>query len=321
MVVSFGAARGTKMKKKAETPTSLAGRISTVLAAFEGAFCLDAIYRAFPDVKQSTIRGRVYDTLMERGEVERLGKGLYRFKSKTGAEGIIVNGDARDLSIVNDESAHLVMADHPYEIANGQSRSFNESYRDTTLQYTEADFVEKARVLVKGGFLVEFLPELRAGNHSYLSKILAMAERAGFQLYCKIPWFKARLQGGKLVNMSANVGRKSVLEDVYIFTKGAPRKLRLRLQGQVERLQAGARKMFPAVFMHAPTHGAKRRHQAEKPIQLLREIIEALSLEGELVIDQFSGSFNTFFAAIELGRRVISFEINEAFLPFTLESA
>nr|BFD64813.1 hypothetical protein BdHM001_34940 [Bdellovibrio sp. HM001] len=297
---------------------TLSERISEALKNFEGIFSLETVYSMFPDEKESTIRGRVYRELMGRGTVQRVSKGLYQFNGDRGEKGVIINGDARDLSVIESGSVHLVMADHPYEIQQGRSRSYNGSYADTTFRYEEKDFMEKARVLVPGGFLVEFLPELKEGNSRYISSILTMAHNSGFQLYCKVPWFKARVHEGKLVNMSANVGRKSVLEDVYIFCKGKPRALRERVQGASKRIERGAKRMFPAVFMATPKPPRKRNHQAEKPVELLKEIIENLTLKDELVVDQFAGSFNTFRAALELGRRVISIELNEHFLPFQI---
>lgn len=57
--------------------------------------------------------------------------------------------------------------------------------------------------------------------------------------------------------------------------------------------------------------GRKVRHPAEKPIPLLRELIESSSRQGELVLDPFCGSGSTAVAAILSGRRALTVELTE----------
>jgi DNA modification methylase len=274
-------------------------------------FNLKELYSKLPDEKQTTIRGRIYRELMGLGIIERKGKGIYIFKGDQGQEGVILRGDARNLSVFHDRALDLIIADHPYEIVQGTNRSFNESYVSTTFEYFPEDFKGKARTLKDGAFLVEFLPEMKERNWEYILRILSFAKDAGFSLYCKVPWYKARISNGRLVDGSAFVGRKAVMEDIYIFSKGQPRKLRQRKQGDKVRNERGAVSMFPAVFMESPVNPCGRIHKAEKPESLIRRIIAALSLEGELVLDQFAGSLVTFFTALKMKRRAVAIELDE----------
>lgn len=291
----------------------LAERITEKLAGLE-VFTLQALYDLFPEEKQTTIRGRVYRELIGRGTVKKEGKGIYSFTGSHGQKGVVINGDARDLTQIKDQSIELIIADHPYEITQGTNRSFNSTYEETTFYYTLNDFQEKYRILKDGAFLVEFLPEMKETNADYLMECLTNAKRAGLKFYAKVPWYKAELRDGKLVDHSAFVGRKAVMEDVYIFSKGKPRALRKRLQGTVERLESGASEMLPAVFIEAPVRPADRRHKAEKPATLLKRLISALTLEGETVVDQFAGSFVAFFAALSLNRNAVAIELNSEFV-------
>lgn len=50
-------------------------------------------------------------------------------------------------------------------------------------------------------------------------------------------------------------------------------------------------------------------HPTEKPINLLRHLIEKSTNKGDLVLDTFAGSFSTARACKEIGRDFISFEI------------
>ena len=51
-------------------------------------------------------------------------------------------------------------------------------------------------------------------------------------------------------------------------------------------------------------------HPSQKPAALLERIIKASSNQGDIVLDPFGGSFTTAAVAVELGRRVISMDIN-----------
>lgn len=59
-------------------------------------------------------------------------------------------------------------------------------------------------------------------------------------------------------------------------------------------------------------------HPSQKPEALLERVIRASSNPGDLVLDPFSGSFTTAAVASRLGRRTVSFEKNEAYLPIGL---
>lgn len=54
-------------------------------------------------------------------------------------------------------------------------------------------------------------------------------------------------------------------------------------------------------------------HPAQKPIDLMKSLIELTSSEGQIVLDPFAGSGTTLVAAKELGRRYIGFEFNEEY--------
>lgn len=55
-------------------------------------------------------------------------------------------------------------------------------------------------------------------------------------------------------------------------------------------------------------------HPTEKPVALLRQLIEMSTDPGDLVVDPFSGSGSTSVAAKELGRDSWAFEIDEQYI-------
>lgn len=58
------------------------------------------------------------------------------------------------------------------------------------------------------------------------------------------------------------------------------------------------------------TRSEKRTHPVEKPIKLLKELIEPTTLEGDVVLDMFCGSGTTLCAAQQLGRKWIGIDLN-----------
>lgn len=56
------------------------------------------------------------------------------------------------------------------------------------------------------------------------------------------------------------------------------------------------------------TDDEQRVHEAQKPLSLLRFLIDLTTKEGQLVLDPFMGSGSTGLAARQIGRRFIGIE-------------
>jgi len=65
------------------------------------------------------------------------------------------------------------------------------------------------------------------------------------------------------------------------------------------------------VLRYRRLNGSQVRHPAEKPVGLLRELIESSSRMGEMVLDYFAGVGSTLVAAALEGRRAVGIEIEE----------
>ena len=243
------------------------------------------------DVNVPSIRARIYEGI-EKGLFERVGKGLYTV-TRTDEQGrenkcLLINGDGRDLSFIPDNSIDALITDHPYQLTSSL-KGGNRNFADYDLfQYTEQDFNEKLRVLKPGHFLVEFLPEENGDNYEYLYRVKDLARKAGFEYYARVPWKKG--------DFVANTGRKSKnTEDICFFSKGRARDLRPdakkdKAEPGVEHFMSGAAGMLPTVFDVVPTSKKDKIHQAEKPVELLRQILRFVTKENEIALDQFAGS-------------------------------
>lgn len=265
-----------------------------------------AVEAAGIEAKKPSIRARVYEAV-DKGILQKIAKGIYRNN-----DCLLIQGDGRDLSFLEDGSIDAIITDHPYDIKaanNGGDRHFA-TY--DCFRYTQEDFNEKARVLKKGSFLVEFLPEESAENFEYIYQIKKMAEAAGFKYYAKVPWKKG--------SFISNCGRKSKnTEDVMIFSKGEARCLRPdakkdKAEPGVRHFMKGAAGMLPTCFDFQKPGKKEMIHQAEKPQELLEAILDYVTLDGETVLDQFAGSGVLGAAALAKGRRSILIELADEFI-------
>jgi site-specific DNA-methyltransferase (adenine-specific) len=82
------------------------------------------------------------------------------------------------------------------------------------------------------------------------------------------------------------------------------------------RALAGGKQMQNVWDIYPPAREEKAfgKHPTQKPLALLRRIIEASTLPGQLILDPFVGSGSTVIAALELGRPVIGVDLDESYL-------
>lgn len=63
----------------------------------------------------------------------------------------------------------------------------------------------------------------------------------------------------------------------------------------------------------------KNLHDTEKPVELMKVLIENSSNENELVIDPFAGIGSTGVACKELNRQFIGFDCNQNYVDIALK--
>lgn len=267
------------------------------------------------NVNDESIRARIYEGI-DKGIFTRVSRGVYKVISQLNGRTntcLLINGDGRDLSMIKDNSIDGIVTDHPYDLEKsltGGNRKFAtyELYR-----YEKRDFEEKQRVLKKGAFLVEFLPEENNDNYEYLYEIKKLAKECGFIYFTKVPWKKG--------DFIANTGRKSKnIEDIMIFSKGKARNLKLYAKKNKEiailsglevkgkssygirdmliehglevHYMSGTNGMLPTHFDVQPKDSKQKIMEAEKPVELYEQIINFISKPYELLLDQNGGSGN-----------------------------
>lgn len=275
--------------------------LSNLLAAFKPGqqFTLKEAYAVNLSYQKESVRARIYENLGK--EFKKLSKGLY-----VTDDVVLIEGDGRDLSVFESESMDCIITDHPWDDKKSNNGGTRHLAQYDCFKYTLSDFMEKARVLKEGSFLVEILPAENENNFDYLYEIKKMAEQAGFKYYAKVAWKK-----GTFVS---NTGRKAKnTEDIMIFSKGKPRALRPDKQrgvinGVPTRFMSGANGMLPTEFNVQAIPNKLKNVQTEKPVALFEQMLEYFTLPGELVLDQFAGSGVTGAACINKKRKCILIE-------------
>lgn len=285
-------------------------------------------------VNDESIRARIYEGI-EIGIFKRIARGVYKVEHQIDKETLtclLINGNGRDLSFIKDKSIDGIITDHPYDLSkslHGGNRKFA-TYE--LFRYQENDFKEKCRVLKDGAFCIEFLPEENEVNFQYLYEIKQMAIKNGFKYFAKVPWVKG--------SFKANTGRKvKNTEDIMFFSKGEPRSLKLNAKKNIAEAKehgidvkglssyqikdlllennypvhymSGTAGMLPDAFVFQPKNKKEKIMEAEKPVELLEDIIKYITCPDELVLDQFGGSGNLAIAALNTGRNAIVIEKDE----------
>jgi len=204
-----------------------------------------------------------------------------------------------------DEIVHCVVTDPPYGIDLDKGETKKGSAHPTIYADDHYDIMEVVSLAAKEAYRL-----LKPSTHAYF-------------------WFDIKAYQ-KVFDLLSSIG--FVVDPVpLLWTKNTP--------GQVNHPDSRWASGYEACFFcrKGPSHRAllkqgasnvlkydtvppgKKIHPVEKPTALLRQLIEASTVEGEVVLDMFGGSGSTAEAAIQTGRNFITIEKDEAFYAGILE--
>lgn len=234
----------------------------------------------------------------------------------------IYNGDVLQVlkGLILDNSIDLIFIDPPYNIGkdfNGRKDKWitDESYLNWC--YSWLDYCLKKLkdtgsmyVMTSTQFMPYFDIYLR-GKINILSRIVWYYDSSGVQaknyygslyepiLYC-VKDQKNYVFNSADILVEAKTGSKRKLID-YRKTPPQPYNTK-KIPGNVWE--------YPRVRYRMAEY---EKHPSQKPIALLKRIIQASSNEGDVVLDPFSGTFTTSYVAKELKRKSIGIEIDEEY--------
>jgi len=241
----------------------------------------------------------------------------------------LINGDARDLSFLNNESIHLVVTSPPY----WNLKRYNENPDqlghvndyESFLGELEKVWREVFRVLIPGGRLVCVVGDVcvsrrKFGRHLVFplhADICVLCRKIGFDNLNPIIWHKIANASFEVENGSKFLGKpyepnaiiKNDME--FILMQRKPGGYRKPTEEQ-RRLSKIDKKDFNAWFQQIwnITGASTRNHPAPFPLELASRLIRMFSFHGDTVLDPFCGTGTTMIAALRYGRNSIGIDID-----------
>jgi len=241
----------------------------------------------------------------------------------------LINGDARNLSFLSDESVHLVITSPPY----WNLKRYNENPDqlghindyESFLCELEKVWREVFRILVLGGRLVCVVGDVcvsrrRFGRHLVFplhADICVLCRKIGFDNLNPIIWHKIANASFEVENGSKFLGKpyepnaiiKNDME--FILMQRKPGGYRKPTEEQ-RRLSKIDKNDFDSWFRQiwSITGASTRKHPAPFPLELATRLVRMFSFHGDTVLDPFSGTGTTMIASLRYGRNSIGIEID-----------
>ena len=206
-------------------------------------------------------------------------------------------GDAAEIIPTLDLTPDLLVTDPPYGVAYQSNR------RVATDQFALIEGDEDLEVAE--AVLALTLPKVRRGRHLYVfGPVEDILRRLPVAAVTELVWDK-QIRGMGNLSLPWGVSHEPIFFGVYELSKAN------RVKGSGN-LAARLRKNSVLRYQRIQSD-ASHRHPTEKPVPLLRDLIESSSIAGEIVFDPFAGSGSTLVAATLEGRRSVGIEIEERY--------
>jgi site-specific DNA-methyltransferase (adenine-specific) len=242
----------------------------------------------------------------------------------------LVQGDARDLSFIPDESIHLVVTSPPYWTLKRYNDSEGQMghIADYEQFLTELNGVwtESFRILVPGGRLVCVVGDVclsrreNNGRHTVVplhADICVQCRRLGFDNLNPIIWHKISNASYEVSNGSKFLGKPYepnaiIKNDIeFILMQRKPGGYRKPTENQ-RRLSMIPKEKFNKWFQQfwTITGASTKEHPAPFPLELASRLVQMFSFTGDTVLDPFCGTATTLVAALKHGRNSIGVELD-----------
>ena len=239
----------------------------------------------------------------------------------------LINGDARDLSFLDDNSVHLVITSPPY----WNLKRYNESPDqlghiddyEAFLFELEKVWHHLYRVLVPGGRLVCVVGDVCVarrdfGRHLVFplhADICVSCRRIGFDNLNPIIWHKIANASYEVANGSRFLGKpyepnaiiKNDMEFILMQRKPGGYRKPSEQQRDASRISKDDFNRWFQQIWTIPGASTKQ-HPAPFPLELALRIVRMFSFEGDTVLDPFCGSGTSMIAALKTGRNSIGVE-------------
>ncbi|MBN1801640.1 MAG: site-specific DNA-methyltransferase [Candidatus Lokiarchaeota archaeon] len=220
----------------------------------------------------------------------------------------IIHGDSQDMSLLPDDSVHLMVTSPPYNVTKDYDEDLSLS---EYLSLLKSVFLETWRVLVPGGRVAINIANI--GRKPYIplhSFVIQIMLEIGYHMRGEIIWNKGASAGiscawGSFASAS-NPCLRDVHEYILIFSKLTNS---LEKGEKINTIQKEDFVEWTKSIWNFPAESAKKvGHPAPFPEELPRRLIHFYTYEGDVVLDPFMGSGTTAIAALKSRRHFIGFD-------------
>ncbi len=241
----------------------------------------------------------------------------------------IIEGDARNLSFIRNESVHLIITSPPYWTLKRYNEHPDQmghiSDYDKFIQELQKVWKECYRILVPGGRLICVVGDVclsrrKNGKHVVMplhADIAVSCRKTGFDNLNPIIWHKISNINYEINNGSRFLGKPYepnaiIKNDIeYILMQRKPGGYRKPSQEQRTRSMI-SKKEYSEWFRQFWTIGgaSTKTHPAPFPFELAYRLVKMFSFVDDTVVDPFCGMGTTMLAASKCERNSIGVEID-----------
>ena len=229
---------------------------------------------------------------------------------------ILFNDHFQNFKSYNIQKAQLIIVDIPYNLGNNAYASNPTWYKDGDNTNGESELAGKSFFDTDKNFKpAEFM--------HFCSKLLKKEPKERGQAPCMIV-FCAFDQQMYLIELAKRYGLNNYINLVFRKNFSAQvLKANMKIVGNCEygllfyreklpKFNNNGKMIFNCIDWERDENSEKI-HPTQKPVKLLKKLIEIFTDEGDIVIDPCAGSGSTLIAAIESNRRAYGFEIKKDF--------
>ena len=250
----------------------------------------------------------------------------------------LIQGDARQVSFLKDESIHLVITSPPYWTLKRYNENSNQlghvADYEQFLKELSKVWKEMYRTLVPGGRLVCVVGDVCLSRRAYgrhvvvplHSDIAVICRKIGFDNLNPIIWHKIANANYEINNGSKFLGKPYepnaiIKNDIeFILMQRKPGGYR-KPNEQQRKLSMISKEEYSKWFQQFwnLSGASTKNHPAPFPEELAYRLVRMFSFVGDTVVDPFCGSGTTMVAAMRTGRNSIGIEIDPEYCKMAEE--
>ncbi len=231
-------------------------------------------------------------------------------------------GTAEDMSIIPDNSLHLMITSPPYNV----SKEYDEDLSlKEYLKMLKKVFTETYRVLVNGGRACVNVANLGRKPYIPLSDYISqMMMEIGFNMRGEIIWNKAASASPSTAWGSWMSASNPILRDIHeyilVFSKGDYKRDRKKTEKELKQNTISKEEFMEwtkSIWTFNAESARRVGHPAPFPIDLPYRLIQLYSFTTDIILDPFMGSGTTAIAALKSNRNFVGFETNKEYIKLT----